>query len=143
MKLNLPAKLSHILIIGTLIFSLASCSKTVRFNNSVVVPGVDGKISLSKDNNKNNKIEMTVSNLADPGRLTPPKKTYVVWMQTKSDGVKNLGQLVSETGYFSDARKATFRSVTPFQPVLFFVTAEDDASVSSPGTQTVLTTDKF
>jgi hypothetical protein len=123
--------------------SISSCSKTIRFNNSVVVPGADGKVTLSKDDNKNNRIEMTVTNLADPSRLSPAKKTYVVWMQTKNDGVKNIGQLVSETGYFSSARKATLNSVTPFQPLSFFVTAEDDASIQNPGTQTVLTTREF
>lgn len=127
------------LLISVLLFS---CSKTVRFQPSVVVPGADAKIKITKDDNKNNVIEMTVTNLADPTRLTPVRKTYVAWMET-NEGIKNIGQLISETSYFSSARKAVLKASTPFKPTRFFITAEDDASIRYPGNQVVLTTDKF
>jgi len=126
-----------------LIFTLSSCSKTVRFQTSTVVPGAEATVKLSKDDNKNNLIEMTVTNLADPARLSPPKKTYVVWMETTNSGIKNIGQLISETSYFSSARKALLRSSTPYVPVKFFVTAENNANIQFPGSQLVLTTDEF
>jgi len=128
-----------------LMISLAfiSCSKTIRFQNSTVVPGANASVSLSKDGNRNNLIEMTVTNLADPAKLSPPKKTYVVWMETKENGIKNMGQLISETSYFSSARKATLKTWTPFKPVRFFVTAEDNASIQYPGSHLVLTTSEF
>ena len=123
--------------------ALISCSKTVRFQNSTVVPGANASVSLSKDDNKNNRIEMTVTNLADPTRLSPPKKTYVVWMETKADGIKNMGQLISETSYFSSARKATLNTSTPFKPIRFFITAEDNANIQYPSSQLILTTSEF
>ncbi len=122
------------------IIILSSCSKTVRFQTSTVVPAAIAKVKLSKDQNQNNLIEMTVTNLAGPDRLTPPRKTYVVWMETKN-AVKNVGQLKSETSYFSSARKATLKAVTPFKPVRFFVTAENNPDIANPSGQIVLTTE--
>jgi hypothetical protein len=143
MKFTTERPILAIILILTMTLAFTSCSKTIRFQNSTVVPGADATISLSKDDNKNNRIQMTVTNLADPARLSPPKKTYVVWMETKNDGIKNIGQLISETSYFSSARKATLNTSTPFQPVRFFVTAEDNADIQYPGSQLILTTSEF
>ncbi|WP_432713620.1 hypothetical protein [Pedobacter sp.] len=143
MKKDTRKDLLKLFVAILLTFTVASCSKTVRFQTSTVVPGADAKVIISKDDNKNNVIEMTVTNLADPTRLSPPKKTYVVWMQTANSGIKNIGQLISETSYFSSARKAVLKSTTPFSPQKFFVTAEDNANIQYPGTQVVLTTKDF
>jgi hypothetical protein len=61
-------------------------------------------------------------------------------MDTDKDGVKNLGQLKSVTGFFTDAQTASLNTVTPFKPKRIFVTAEDEANTTSPGSQVVLTT---
>lgn len=143
MKHMIKRPFLQVILLLTITLAFASCSKTVRFQNSTVVPGANASVSLSKDDNKNNLIEMTVTNLAEPTRLSPPKKTYVVWMETKDNGIKNMGQLISETSYFSSARKATLKTSTPFKPVRFFVTAEDNPSIQYPGSQLVLTTSNF
>lgn len=120
--------------------TLSSCSKTLRFNISPVLPSAVGTVKLSTDDNKNRTMTLNIKNLVDPQRLTPPKKIYVVWMQTKNDGTRNLGSLVGSEGYFSSTRTATFSSVITGEPLRFFVTAEDSAQVSGPGPVTVLTT---
>ena len=131
------------LLIALLVITLSSCSKNIRFQTSTVVPGAEASVKLSKDDNRNNRIVMTVTNLADPTRLRPAKKTYVVWMETTQGSARNIGQLVSETSYFSSARKATLTTTTPFKPVKFFVTAENDANIQYPGNQLILTTNEF
>lgn len=130
------------LILG-LILALSSCSKSIRFNVSSVVPSATGTVKLSKDDNGNRMMTMRVENLVDPSRLTPPRKVYVVWVQTKNDGNKNLGKLVSSEAYFSTERNAKFTSVLTYEPVKFFVTAEDKADLLNPGSVTVLSTDEF
>jgi hypothetical protein len=120
--------------------TLSSCSKTLRFNISPVLPSAVGTVKLSTDDNKNRTMTLNIKNLVDPQRLTPPKKIYVVWMQTKNDGTRNLGSLVGSEGYFSSTRTATFSSVITGEPLRFFVTAEESAQVSGPGPVTVLTT---
>jgi hypothetical protein len=39
--------------------------------------------------------------------------------------------------------KGSFKTVSSDKPVKIFITAEDDAAVQYPGTQVVLSTDKF
>jgi hypothetical protein len=116
-----------LIFLSTLLLFTVSCSKSVRFATSQVVPSAEGSVKLTKD----------------PSRLTPPRKVYVVWMQTKNEGNKNLGKLVSSEAYFSTERNAKFSTVTPFTPVKVFITAEDQADVQNPGTTTVLSTDEF
>lgn len=132
-----------LIFLSTLLLFTASCSKSVRFATSQVVPSAEGSVKLTKDDNNNKLLVMKVRNLVDPSRLTPPRKVYVVWMQTKNEGNKNLGKLVSSEAYFSTERNAKFSTVTPFTPVKVFITAEDQADVQNPGTTTVLSTDEF
>lgn len=141
--LNLNANVPKLLTILLITFLCSSCSKTLRFNISPVTPEATGTVKLGTDDNKNRTVTLSIKNLVDPGRLTPPKKIYVVWMQTKSNGVKSLGTLVSTEGYFTSTRSASFTSVIRGEPTRFYITAEDNAQVTGPGPVTVLTTSDF
>jgi len=134
---------SKLLMICLLAIVITSCSKTVRFNVSPVIPAAIGTVKLGTDDNKNRTVTLNIKNLVDPVRLTPPKKIYLVWMQTKSDGVKRLGTMVSTEGYFTSTRTAEFTSVITGEPTRFFITAENDSQVTGPGSVTVLTTSDF
>jgi uncharacterized OB-fold protein len=79
---------------------LNSCSKSISFNKSVAVPSAIGSVKLTKGENNNRMMIMKVENLVEPSRLTPAKKVYVVWEETKKDGVKNLGKIVSSEAVF-------------------------------------------
>jgi hypothetical protein len=138
---NTSRLLTCILFSTSLLFT--SCSKSVRFAVSPVVPSAEGSVKLTKDDNNNRLIVMKVRNLVDPSRLTPAKKVYVVWIETKNEGNKNLGKLVSSEAYFSTERNAKFSSVTTFTPVRVFITAEDKAEITNPNGVTVLATDNF
>ncbi|RYE20082.1 MAG: hypothetical protein EOP42_28015 [Sphingobacteriaceae bacterium] len=105
-----------------------------------MVPAAQGSAKIKKDENKNNLIEIKVVNLTNPSRLQPSKKTYVVWMQTENNGIKNIGQLQSKSGLFSSTLRGELTTITPYNPQKIFITAEDDAAIRFPGTQVVLTT---
>jgi hypothetical protein len=126
-----------------LIFSLFSCATSVSFLNSAVVPAARGSVKIKTDNNKNYVIQITLSDLAEASRLQPPKLTYIVWMITDRDLTKNIGQLNSSKGFMSKQLKGSFKTVSSDKPVKIFITAEDDAAVQYPGSQVVLSTDKF
>jgi len=126
-----------------LLVSLASCSKKVNFLTSPVVPAARGYVKINNDKNKNYVIQMQLLELAEVQRLQPSKQTYVIWMVTEQDRSKNIGQLKSSTGMFSKKLKASFKTVSSFKPTQFFITAEDDPSIQYPGTQVVISTDKF
>jgi hypothetical protein len=121
-----------ILVLGT------SCESKAPFLSSSVLPAARGYVTVKKDNNENQRIQLHLDYLAEATRLQPSRKTYVVWMVTKEDMTKNIGQINS-----SNNLKATFETVTSFEPVRIFITAEDDGTVSYPGSQMVLTTDRL
>lgn len=123
----------------TLIFLFSACSKKITFLNSAVVPAAEGTVSMKMDNNKNYNIDLSVNHLADPSRLTPPKKVYVVWMET-NEGAQNIGQLKTSTKGLSRMLSSSLTTVTPHKPTGFLITAEDDAIGNYPGTTVVLRT---
>lgn len=132
-----------IILLAAILFStffISSCSKKMTFGTSSVVPAAEGSVKIKSDKNKNNSIDLSVQNLADPERLSPAKKTYVVWMETANDGTKNIGSLNTSSGFFSGKLKGSLKTVTPFKPTGFFITAEDDATVQYAGGQVVLRT---
>ena len=123
--------------------SFTSCSQKIAFQNSTVVPAAQGIVTIKKDNNKNYAIKIKISNLAEVQRLQPAKNVYVVWIETEENRIKNIGQIKSNTGFISSKLKASFETVTSFQPTKVFITAEENQDVVYPGYQMVLTTNKF
>jgi hypothetical protein len=126
-----------------IVVSLNSCATSVNFLNSSVVPAARGAVKVKKDNNKNYVIQISLTDLAEASRLQPSKLTYIVWMVTDRDLTKNIGQLNSSKGFMSKQLKGSFKTVSSDKPVKIFITGEDDAAVQYPGTQIVLSTDKF
>ena len=127
----------------TLTYLSSSAQKKVSFNTSTVVPGAEGVVKVKKDKNGNYDIEINIENLPDPKKLTPSKKVYVTWVETREKGAKNIGQLKSSTGLFSKVRRASITTISIYKPVKIFVTAEDDGGTEDPGDVIVLTTDSY
>ena len=122
-----------------LLLIFTSCSKKIQFENSNVVPAARGDVSVKKDKNNNYNIQMEVSYLAEPERLQPPKKYYVVWLSSSDNQIPlNIGQIVG-----TSKLHVKFESVSSSKPKRIFITAEDDASTQYPGQYVVLETDKF
>ncbi len=120
---------------------LQSCGTTkYNFSNSVVVPSAEGSVKVKKDDNSNYAVELNVKRLAEPKRLSPPKRTYVVWMETERNGRKNIGRLNTSSGIFSSTLTSSLTTVTTFKPTSFFITAEDNADIQFPQGQVVLST---
>jgi len=133
-------------IFSMAIFSLiliSSCTQKISFLTSSVVPAARGTVKVKMDDNKNHTIQISLLNLAEPERLSPPKKMYMVWMETDQGETKNIGRIMTDSGTFSKTLKADFKTVTSFTPVKIFITAEEDANIQSPGWEVILTTAKF
>ncbi len=122
------------------LFSLSSCATKYTFLTSSIVPAAEGTAKVSEDDNSNYKIDLSVIRLVDPKRLTPPKNYYVTWMKTENGEIKNLGQLKTESSFFSKTLKSSLETVTSFKPLGFFITTEDETAVQFPGEQIVLRT---
>lgn len=130
----------NIFLLTMAIFLFTACAKKVTFLNSAIVPSAEGTITIKQGDNDNYNIELDVKRLADPGRLTPPRTIYVVWMETAQSGVHNIGQLNTSTSGLSSMLSSSLKTVTPYQPTGFFITAEDDATGNYPGQTVVLKT---
>ena len=124
-------------------FGLFSCAKKLMFQSSPVVPAAHGEVKVKRDGNNNYEVEVRIDNLAASKDLTPPKERYVVWIETENNGIKNLGQINSSSGLFSNKMKASLKAVSPFRPTSVFITAEDNADIQYPGNTLVLKTERF
>jgi hypothetical protein len=130
-------------VMVVIFLSLNSCAKKISFQTSPVVPAARGTVKVKKDDNKNYSIKINLLNLAEAKRLPTSEKTYVVWMESNQQAVKNLGQLNSGRSMLSKKLKASFETVSAVKPTKIFITAEDNSSVQYPGNELILTTNGF
>lgn len=130
-------KVVLIFILSVSLLSI-SCSKKYEFKTSSIIPAARGEVVVKKDNNKNYRITLKLSHLAEPNRLNPAKTTYVVWQVSDENKTINLGQIIS-----TSKLHVTFESVSSSKPKVIFITAEDDGNTQYPGNMKVLETDRF
>ena len=140
---SLTKKVILFILFAVFIVSFESCARKISFLASSVVPGATGAVTVKKDNNNNYGIQIHLYNLAEPGKLQPPEKTYVVWMVTDQNITKNIGQITSSTSLLSKEMKGYFSTVSSFKPSKIFITAEDDGNIQYPGSQIILSTENF
>jgi hypothetical protein len=113
-------------------------AQKIPFLQSSNVPAAEGYVKVKTDRNNNYVIKIRIKNLAEIEKLDPSKQTYVVWMDTESEATKNIGRINS-----SNSLKVSFESVSAFQPIKIFITAEEDESTQEPNWDTILTTENF
>jgi hypothetical protein len=135
-------RLTYGIATAFLILSLVSCATKATFLTSDVVPAARGSVTVKNDKNNNYVIKVKVINLAEAERLQQASNTYVVWMETEENTVRNLGAMKSTTGFMSKKLGASFQTVTAQKPSKIFITAENNASIQYPS-EAVLTTDRF
>jgi hypothetical protein len=121
-------------------FIFGSCAKKMSFQTSSVVPAAEGTVKIKKDKNNNYNIDLSVKRLASPDRLNPPKKFYVVWMNSDNNAAKNIGQIKTSSSLLSKTLKSSLKTVSTTKPTSFFITAEDDTNIQYPAGVVVLTT---
>ncbi|HSO77438.1 MAG TPA: hypothetical protein VLQ76_02640 [Bacteroidales bacterium] len=121
-----------------MILSFTSCTPKITFLTSSIVPAAEGVVTVKDDNNNNYSIKLDITNLAAVDRLTPPKNTYVVWMETDRGAARNIGRIV-----VTNKMNVSFETVSSFRPTKIFITAEDNENAQYPGEMLVLTTNSF
>lgn len=117
---------------------ISACSKKVTFPVSEVVPAAEAVVKVEENSNGNYEIELEVNNLAEPDRLTPDRRYYVVWMVSKKHGTINIGRLD-----INRKNNGELNTNTPYKPIRIFITAEDDKQPVIPSTQVVLDSGEF
>jgi len=125
------------------IATLQSCARKITFLPSSEAPAANGKVKIKKDQNDNYNIEVSIKRLSPANKLTPPAKTYVVWIETDQNETKNIGQINSSSSLLSSKLKASLTAVSPSKPTRLFITTEENGTAFYPGSRVVLTTKKF
>lgn len=115
------------LLLISLVIMLGSCGTTAKFPVSSIAPAADITAVKKTDNHNNITLQITAKGLASPDRLNPAGNNYSVWVVTNDYGIKNVGQLI-----ISNAKKSTFKTVTPFDFNEVFITVEDQGDLMSP-----------
>lgn len=106
---------------------MTSCASTAKFPVSSTVPAADITATKKQDKHKNYVIELTARNLAEASRLDPPKNNYSVWIVVDNGVTRNIGQLTVK-----NAKKAVLKTVTPFNVMEIFITAEEQGDLTYP-----------
>jgi hypothetical protein len=120
-------KLFNYFFVLTLFVAFVSCATTAKFPVSSVVPAAEITAKKKTDDNKNNTLEITARNLASPDRLVPAGSNYSIWVVSKGQGTKNVGQLLVKNG-----NKATFKTTTAFDFDEVFITVENQSDLTYP-----------
>jgi hypothetical protein len=131
-----------IFVLGV-ILPFTSCAQKIKFLPSSVVPAANGYVKVKTDDNENHVIKIEIRDLAGVERLQTSKVSYVIWMETDEGRIENLGQLNSSSGFMSKQLKASLETVSSYQPIKIFVTAEEFINAQYPGDEIVLTTERF
>jgi len=108
-------------------------AKTYPLTSSQAVPAASGKVEVKKDKNGNNEVTINTEHLAQPGMLTPPASTYVIWFQEQNGEPMNQGNLKVEKSLRSE-----FKATTHLANFDILVTAEGDPMTKIPSGQVVL-----
>jgi hypothetical protein len=122
-----------LLVVLALLSGVALGAKTFPLTSSQAVPAASGKVEVKKDKNGNNEVTIKTEHLAQPGMLTPPASTYVIWFQEQSGEPMNQGDLK-----VGKSLKSEFKATTHFENFDVLVTAEGDPMTKSPAGQVVL-----
>jgi hypothetical protein len=109
------------------LFTLVASASDAPLRVSDLLLGGEGKVSFEHDRNKNTKFSVHAKHLAKPESLSPPRNTYVVWVQGRGKDPQNAGML-----RVNDNLDGTMSGTTPLQVFDIFVTAEDGVNVDRP-----------
>lgn len=143
--LNLETRQKSFFLLSFVVMVMlaSACSPKINFPTSVVDPSATPKASVRKIENGDYRVKMDVNNLVVPERLSPQKKNYVVWVNTETHGVRNIGELKNRRGMLANKGKAHFEGTIPYKPVQIIVTAEHNPHVQISGDHTVFRSEIF
>lgn len=113
-------------------------AKKIPFLPSSAAPAAEGYVKVRKDNNNNIVIKIHIKHMAEIESMDQTMKSYVVWMVTDRETTENIGRINS-----SNRLNVSFKTVSSFQPIKIFITAEENESSQAPGEQIILTTGNF
>ena len=112
---------------------ISAWAREDKLVNTGTAPAAEGKVVTSTDRNGNTDVEVEVKHLATPQSLTPPKQSYMVWVQPRGKEAEMLGALRVNSDL-----SGSLKSSTTYKDFDVVITAEDDAKPATPSSTVVL-----
>lgn len=117
------------LALAAAVLFLAGCAKQVRFNSLPLARSGIAAVRIEMTYDRNNILEVKLSNVPDPSSLNDRFTRYVLWVATPDrQHVINAGQLRVD-----DRKGADIKTLTPLRRFILFITAETSGDVMTPG----------
>lgn len=99
-----------------------------KMSVSPTIPAAEGTVRFARATNDNTSIDLKVHHLANPEKLTPPAKNYVVWVRASQTAPpQNIGALTVDNNL-----TGTLRTVTSLHSFGLSITAEVTGEVQAP-----------
>ena len=120
-------------LILTLALLAAGCARKVRFRPMQLAGKgtAEAKVELTYD--RNNTLDVKLSNVPDPSALKAGYTRYVLWAATPDrQHAINIGQLRVD-----EKKSAEIKTLTPLRSFILFITAETSGDAVTPGPDTV------
>ena len=115
---------------------LAGCAKRVRFEALPLAGPATATARIKLTYDRNNNLQVQLTNVPDPSRLNPTYSRYVLWAATPDrQHVINIGQLRVD-----ENKKAEIKTLTSLRSFILLVTAEPRGDVMVPGPDTLFQT---
>jgi len=101
-------------------------------------------VQIKRDVNSNYVIQINLNDLEGSDKIeSSSRKYYTVWMNSYSKTASSLGQINSNSGWFTDKSKASFEAISKSRPTKIFITEEETASAAKPSAKLVWSTKSF
>jgi hypothetical protein len=111
----------------------AAWGREDRLTNTGTAPAAEGKVITDNDRNGNTGVNIEVKHMATPQSLTPPKQTYLVWVQPRGKDPELLGAL-----RVNENLEGSLKAATAYKTFDVLITAEDNMKPESPSSMVIL-----
>jgi hypothetical protein len=120
-------------LLFSLLLATLAWAREDRLVNTGAAPAAEGKVITDNDRNGNTGVEVQVKHMATPQSLTPPRQTYLVWVQPRGKDPELLGAL-----RVNENLEGSLRAATPYKDFEILITAEDSVKPESPSSAVIL-----
>ena len=107
----------------------AGCTRKIQLTPTPTARGGKASVEVELTYDRNNTLQLEMSNVPDPSTLNASYTRYVLWVATPDkQSIVNAGQI-----RVTDDHSAKIQTLTPLREFILFITAEAQGDVASPG----------
>jgi len=132
MRFRVPTVAPFLLILAVALLG-SGCAKKVRFKALPLAGRGAAAAVVNLTYDRNNILEVKLSNVPDPAAIKAGYTRYVLWAMTADrQHAVNIGQLRVD-----EKKNAAIKTLTPLRTFILFITAEPAGDAMTPGPDTV------